>query len=200
MIYNVYLIRHAKTQANFEGRYIGTSDESLNEAGKIQLKKKIMEGYYPEVDKVYASPKKRCSQTAKLIYPDLSIKIVPALSEYDFGEFEGKNYLQLKNNPFYQEWVASGGTVGFPGGEDIQNYKERCCQAFEDIIREMKQDKTLKTALIIHGGSIMAIMENFSPVESVFFDWHVENCEGYRLEIEDELWQKEKIIASCNKL
>ena len=56
----------------------------------------------------------------------------------------------------------------------------------------MKQDKTLKTALIIHGGSIMAIMENFSPVESVFFDWHVENCEGYRLEIEDELWQKEK--------
>ena len=65
--YQIHLIRHAVTKGNLEGRYIGHTDESVCEEGMAQLKD-IMENYgeYPQVDAVFSSPLKRCTETAKI--------------------------------------------------------------------------------------------------------------------------------------
>lgn len=194
MIYNVYLIRHAKTQGNFDGRYAGSADEPLNEAGLRQIVAKVQSGYYPEAEHAYISPMKRCRQTAQQIYPDLPFKAVPGFAEYNFGEFEGKRYQDLRDNLAYQKWIESNGTERAPGGEDIQSYKKRCCQAFEQVVEEIRQGNFRDTALVIHGGTIMAILEEYVPSERSFYDWQVPNCEGYKLVIIDELWKKERII------
>ncbi len=62
----MYLIRHSITYGNTLGRYIGTTDEPLCQEGVELLQKKI----YPGVDAVYASPLKRCTETAEIIYPE----------------------------------------------------------------------------------------------------------------------------------
>lgn len=49
MVYNVYLIRHAKTEDNIKGRYKGASYEPVSEEGISELAAKIQAGYYPKV-------------------------------------------------------------------------------------------------------------------------------------------------------
>ncbi|KUO59415.1 MAG: hypothetical protein APF84_07590 [Gracilibacter sp. BRH_c7a] len=181
MAHNIYLIRHARTQANFEGRYAGSSDECLAEAGISQLMEKVKAGYYPKVDLVYVSPMKRCQQTAHLIYPHLPLKVVPDFAEYDFGEFEGKTYEELKDNPVYKNWVDSEGVDKAPGGENMENYKRRCCEAFEQVLDEIREWGIANTALVVHGGTIMAIMERFGQDEKSFYDWQLPNCGSYKL-------------------
>ena len=47
-------------------------------------------------------------------------------------------------------------------------------------------------ALVIHGGTIMNIMEEYADEERSFYDWHVKNGKGYEVEIDTELWKKER--------
>ena len=60
------LIRHGKTAGNLAGRYIGCrTDEPLCPEGIAQLRM----GRYPAVERVFASPLRRCRETARLLYP-----------------------------------------------------------------------------------------------------------------------------------
>ncbi len=181
MAYNIFLIRHAKTQANFERRYTGSADEPLVEAGISELREKIESVCYPVVDRVYVSPMKRCEHTARLIYPHLPLTVVPGFAEYNFGDFEGKTYGELKDNPAYEKWIGSGGLDKSPGGEDMESYKKRCCLAFEQVLVEIKELGIANTALVVHGGTIMAIMEKHVPGEKGFYDWQVPNCGWHEL-------------------
>lgn len=185
MAYNIYLIRHAKTQANFERRYTGSANEPLAEAGIRELQEKNKAGYYPLVERVYVSPMQRCIQTARLIYPDIVQKVVPGFTEYDFGEFEGKVYEELKDNPVYQKWIESGGTDRAPGGEDIESYKQRCCLALEQVLDEIRKQGLSDTAVVVHGGTIMAILERYVPGEKGFYDWQIPNCGMYKLVVQE---------------
>lgn len=196
----VYFIRHAKTQANMERRYIGSSDESINEVGINQLSEKIRSGYYPEVDRVYTSPMRRCRETAEHIYPMLSLEIVPGFAEYNFGDFEGKTFLELNDDPNYQKWIESGGKDKTPGGEDMHSYKGRCCEAFEHVIEKIIREGIRNSALVIHGGTIMAILERYGESGKGFYDWQVPNCEGYKIVIDVEQWKEQRVIDRINRL
>ena len=43
---------------------------------------------------------------------------------------------------------------------------------------------------MIHGGTIMNIMEEYADRPRAFYEWHVKNGGGYLAELEPELWQK----------
>ncbi len=87
------LVRHGQTLWNQENRIIGTTDQPLNQVGQSQAKEvaiKILD-QYPNVTKVYSSHLKRAHLTADTIAGtlDLSIDLLPALSESSFGDLEG---------------------------------------------------------------------------------------------------------------
>ena len=108
------LIRHGKTAGNLAGRYIGCrTDEPLCPEGIAQLR----EGRYPAVERVFASPLRRCRETARLLYPAMEMEIVEDFRECDFGAFEGLSYADLNGRADYQAWLDSGGEAPFPGGE-----------------------------------------------------------------------------------
>lgn len=130
------LIRHGKTKGNLERRYIGCrTDEELCSDGINELQKYG----YPDVDRVFASPMKRCLQTAGIIYPGKPVQLVDDFRECDFGEFEGYNYEELKDCPAYQAWLASGGELPFPGGESRKDFSARCVKAFAEVIRVLPE-------------------------------------------------------------
>jgi broad specificity phosphatase PhoE len=74
------------------------------------------------VDTVVSSPMKRCVQTAEIYFPGQEPVIQEKLRESDFGLFENKNYEELKDEPEYQKWLDSGGTIPFPGGESHEAF------------------------------------------------------------------------------
>ena len=68
----IVFIRHLKTPGNEKRQYIGRTDEDLSEQAveefKLRQEKSIGE-LYPPVQRIIASPLKRCIRTAELIYP-----------------------------------------------------------------------------------------------------------------------------------
>lgn len=177
----VYLIRHGKTAGNLEGRYIGRTDEPLCGEGIRLLKEKEL----PLVELVYTSPYKRCLETAKILWPEAKQEILTELRESDFGDFEGKNYEELKENAAYQKWIDSNGTIPFPNGEDPKKFRLRCVEGFEKAMRLLQTEGLPRCAVVCHGGTIMSILEVYGRPEKSFYDWQVKNGSGFLLELPD---------------
>ena len=185
------LIRHGKTAGNLLGRYIGSrTDEPLCDEGREGLAGKQL----PEVERLYVSPMKRCVETAEILWPGFDRKKmqkVTDLRECDFGDFENKNYKELSGNGDYQAWIDSNGTLPFPNGESMDAFKSRCLEAFARSVEEVSgaeqewiaSGKTgiFRAGIVVHGGTIMAILEQYGYPKAAYFDYQVKNGCGYRL-------------------
>lgn len=171
----IILIRHLATEGNMKKRYIGITDQPLCEEGFL-----ILEHIkYPSADTLYVSPLRRCRETAKLIYPDMRTYVYEDLRECNFGEFENKSYLELKGNEKYQAWVDSNATLPFPNGESPEAFKKRSIDAFQTIIGECIKTGVKTVALVVHGGTIMSILERFAEPKKDFYHWEIDNGNGY---------------------
>ena len=173
------LIRHGETQGNKLKRYIGKrTDEPLcPEAGNM-----LAQLAYPEVQAVYASPMIRCTQTAGILFPGKKLNIIDELAECDFGEFENKNYQELDGNEHYQSWIDSGGLLPFPGGESREEFKRRNVTGFQKAVNGCLRNGISLAALVVHGGTIMAVLSSLTGGE--YFDFQVKNGEGYETVLE----------------
>ena len=100
----------------------------------------------------------------------------------DFGAFEGKSYMDLREDERYQRWIDSGGTLPFPEGESREDFCLRCERGLQRMIRRVRQmegngeSKTI--GMILHGGTIMALLSRYFGGD--YFDYQVENGKGYR--------------------
>ncbi|NLT10223.1 MAG: histidine phosphatase family protein [Ruminococcus sp.] len=169
----VVFIRHGLTAGNLEKRYIGSTDEPICEEGAIQLRSVE----FPHCDILVCSPMKRCTQTADIVFPSQKFEIEPGFRECDFGDFEGRNYIELTGDPYYQKWIDSGGSLPFPSGEAPEDFKKRCTASFEKLT-EAHMD-THSIAFVVHGGTIMSILEKYAVPGRNYYDWYCENGHGY---------------------
>ena len=180
------LVRHGETQGNKLKRYIGKrTDEPLcPEAGNM-----LAQLAYPEVQAVYASPMIRCTQTAGILFPGKKLNIIDELAECDFGEFENKNYKELSGDPRYQAWIDSNGILAFPGGESKDECATRNLEGFQRAVSACIREEITEAALVVHGGTIMNIMEEYADIQKPFYEWHVRNGGGYEVELDENLWK-----------
>ena len=191
-------IRHGVTRANKEQRYLGKTDESLSEEGIEILESYKMQKRYPDVESLFISPMKRCTETAKIIYPTLCPMIIPEWEEINFGRFEYRNYEELKDDAEYQEWLRSGGTLDFPEGESRNDFALRCKRGFIRMCNEVRKTagrnttpcgdtcmpcgknhvkKPASVGMIVHGGTIMSLLSLYGGTD--YFDYQVPNGRGY---------------------
>lgn len=179
----IVLIRHGPTEGNLKKRYIGRTDEPLSETGIKMLRNKI----YPRAGFLFVSPMKRCKMSAEIIYPLLEYQIIDDFRECDFGKFEGRNYYELSGDADYQAWIDSGGTARFPSGEAPCDFKARCVKAFNAVISQLcGAGEDLTAAFIIHGGTIMSILERYEAAHD-YYRWQCKNGGGYIAEYCDGL-------------
>ena len=174
------LIRHGITKGNIEKRYMGQTDMSLCPEGIKLIEDNAKAGMYPKVDMLFISPLKRCRETAAIIYPDIEPVVIENLKEMDFGDFEGKNYNDLSDNPVYQAFIDSGGELSFPNGENKQDFAKRVMAGLNEAAGLAAGKNAEKFACIIHGGTTMAACSSLGLAE--YFDSIVGN--GGKLEID----------------
>ena len=169
------LIRHGKTAANEERRFIGRTDEPLSENGIAELEKQ-----YPtqlNADAVFASPMKRCIQTAKIIYGADDPVVIDDWKEMDFGSFEMKNHEEMDGDPEYHAWIDSGGTADFPCGETRKDFSERIVKGFEVFVEKCLAADIKNAAAVVHGGTIMALLSFFTGKD--YYSFITKNGSGY---------------------
>lgn len=179
----ITLIRHFMTQGNIERRYIGTTDEPLLPGQQVRRR-------YPAAGAVAVSPLRRCIETAERIYPDVKKYVCRELRECDFGMFENKNYEELKDHPDYQRWLDSGGKLPFPEGEGMDAFCERCVKGFCNMTGRFIEEGCRTAAFVVHGGTIMAVLDRFAHHEEGFYHWQVKNGEGFRVKLDEEQWRR----------
>lgn len=195
-------IRHGMTRANEEHCYLGKTDEPLSEKGIRFLQEKKKKSFFNAPEFLYASPMKRCVQTAEILFRRKPV-LIPEWKEMDFGQFEGKNYEELKDNPDYQKWIDSNGTLPFPGGEPREQFIRRSMEGFDwmmsDILIKSEKNTRIQNGTetqdlknnceteipvvaVVHGGTIMAVLSSLTGGE--YFDFQVKNGEGYETVLE----------------
>lgn len=187
--YRIHFIRHAITVANEEGRYIGITESPVSEKGKKELIEKTEKMVYPDVDKVYVSPLKRCIATASFIYPEGYARVVPELREMNFGEFEGKTVNELMGRPDYKQFLQGGLDNPAPGGESIRKVVERCYEAVQFIIEDMMRNGYKNAAVVTHSGIIMNILSCFGLPKYSQSDLACDFGEGFSVLVTAQLWQ-----------
>ncbi len=186
----IIMLRHFATAGNLQKKYIGITDEPLCTEG-ISILKNVT---YPRVEAAFVSPLIRCRETAKLIYPDIIPTICEDFKECDFGEFENKNYKELLNNESYQLWIDSNGTLPFPMGENPENFKKRCIHEFQKVVEISHKAGYQTIALVIHGGTIMSILDQFSYPKEDYYHWQTENGMGYSADYDEK---EGRIVNIC---
>ena len=170
-------IRHGKTQSNLEHRYIGDTDEPLCPEGVREAQALARGGSLPPtVGLLVSGAALRCRQTVEILFPGIKPAICP-MAEIDFGIFKDKNAEELLGDREYERWLETGCMGDIPGGDSVSEFNARSREAFRQIAEPYGVETT---ALVIHGGNIMAIMEHFAVPKQGFFDYKIPNC-GYIL-------------------
>lgn len=184
----VYLIRHGVTKGNLEHRYVGSTEEVLlPEADEPLLSlKKRLEKDGCRKSHLLVSPMLRCRQSAEILFPGEKQTVVEDFRECDFGTFEYKNYEELNGKADYQRFLDSMGEAPFPGGESKKEFSKRCSSAFEGELRKLMSEEA-EVVFVVHGGTIMAVLDRFSEPHRDYYDWQIGNAEGFRAEVTEEV-------------
>ena len=144
------LIRHGKTLENTSGIIMGQLPGTLSREAIEQAKKLRNKIIDYEIDAVYSSDLKRCTDTARILTSNtiLTITLDPRLRKISFGAYQGKRY-----NAIQEDYTANM-DLSFPKGESNNSMINRTIAAINDIF-EKHRDQTV--LVVTHSGPIAAI-------------------------------------------
>lgn len=123
------LARHGETEWNVEEVFRGQIDLELNQTGakQAELLAESLSGV--KIEAIYSSPLKRALKTAEAIARRHKFKVQtsPGLTDCDFGDWQGLSLREVKDRyrKLYQQWVESPQLVQIPGGESLDEVRER---------------------------------------------------------------------------
>ncbi|MEI2281185.1 histidine phosphatase family protein [Paenibacillus polysaccharolyticus] len=183
---SIVLIRHGTTQWNVEKKYLGHTDIGLLPDAQEELAQLREQCRDLTWNVVYCSDLLRCRQTLAHIAPQLieQAKFDSRLRENDFGQWEGLNYEQLKDNLLYRDWIDDPHKVTPPEGEAWQTFAERVDSfLYEQIWSEHSHENSHKTLIVSHGGVIRYMMSRL--IHGVgFWDTHVIPGQAIQVDLE----------------
>ncbi len=139
MVTRIILVRHGQTAWNRDERIRGRSDIPLDETGLEQARAtaRYIAARWP-LTAVYASPLQRAMDTARAIAAAQGLKAQPmdGLLDLSFGEWEGLPIpeVQARYPDLWQAWMTAPHTVRFPGGESLDDVRERSMAALQDVV------------------------------------------------------------------
>lgn len=138
----LYIGRHGKTQWNTEKRMQGRQDSPLTQEGigHAQALARQLDG---KVTKLLVSPLGRAQHTAEIVADRISVavKTVAAFSEMDFGVFEGKREVDMRelHPEFYEtreQSLEDKLVTRYPGGENYVDVHKRILQPIQELLEE----------------------------------------------------------------
>lgn len=198
--YYIHFICHGDIDETLKGKYIGTTNVSLSDKRKMELKRLDHNMKYPGGTALFTSPLKRCKETCEIIYPNLKPLVIDKLSECNFGEWEGKTAKELENDENFKKWIGGSSDVKPPRGESSADFTRRICLIFEDIVKGLMTTGTTESIIVTHGGVIMTLLSIYGLPQAKPFDWVMDGGYGYSVRITPLLWQRDKVCEVYQKI
>lgn len=144
----IILARHGETEWNVEEVFRGRIDIELNETGRRQAELLAESLSELKIEAVYSSPLKRALNTARAIArrQRLEVEVSPGLIDCDFGQWQGLPLREVreKDKELYRQWAESPQLVKIPGGESLDEVRERALGMVNEVMAE-------------HGGRVVLV-------------------------------------------
>lgn len=140
----LYLMRHAQTLFNVQGRTQGWSDSPLTQKGINDAVKagKSLKAKQISCNAYYSSTQERASDTLELLFPGQKYSRLKGLKEMNFGVYEGhSNYLEpLDKRTYFTKF----------GGESSQQVSERMYQSLSECLNQHDKVFALSHGAAMH--------------------------------------------------
>lgn len=179
------LIRHGATALQAEHRYQGVTDAPLSAEGRAAL-----HAAEDLPTRVIVTPLRRTQETAEILFPGIPQIVVPGLQEMNFGQFEGRNYIEMEHDPEYLAWVDGMCLGQCPGGESKADYLQRVTTAFTALLDQALVEHWQDLVIVAHGGTHMALLEQFGAEQRDYYAWQLPCGHGYLLDA--SAWQPDR--------
>lgn len=154
----LWLLRHAQSEWNQEGRWQGQADTPLSDLGRQQahrVGKRLRR--YP-ITQIISSDAQRAMETARVVgsYLRLAPAPDPGLRESDIGVWAGLTTPEIKAR-FPEEWAAMNARadVRRGGGETYSELRARTLAVAQEVTARYHGQNIL---LVSHGASIRALI------------------------------------------
>jgi alpha-ribazole phosphatase len=153
-----YIIRHAETIANTDGKIIGHEDSPLSLKGKIELKKLSKRFVNISFDKIYSSNLGRAKQTSEILVNFIgyskNVVYTAQLREINYGKLSGLNKDAVsKMYPLYHKDIDFKN----PSGESFRDLYIRIIKFIKKL-----EDKDGTYLIVTHAGGVRAIYSYFT--------------------------------------
>jgi len=117
----LWLIRHGETEWSLSGAHTGRTDLPLTEHGRKQAEAIRRELGGRKFVLVLTSPLERARETCALAGYGGSAQFEDNLHEWDYGDYEGRTTLQIRQEaPYWSLWKD-----GVPNGETVEQVASR---------------------------------------------------------------------------
>ncbi len=141
----IILARHGETDLNAGEIFRGLTDVELNETGLRQAE--LLGAYLgnEKIDIIYSSPLKRAVKTAEAIARPhaLDVNTIRNLIDFDYGEWQGLPLKEIKEKypELYRDWQDTPEQVRIPGGESLEDVRNRVMPFVEDAVMRCGEGK-----------------------------------------------------------
>ncbi|MGB5823909.1 MAG: histidine phosphatase family protein [Proteocatella sp.] len=172
---SIYLIRHARTNANRTGRLCGKSESELLDSEDVimnEISNKIEKFTNPVV---ISSPSMRAQITAKTL--GYEVMTNEGLHEFDFGDFEGMTFKEIEDNhpEEFHQICENGINYKYPNGEGLEVFINRVSLAYEDIIKAYGDKDEI--VIVSHGGVMQALISYIlTKSDALYWNFKIKNC------------------------
>ncbi|MFP6627627.1 MAG: histidine phosphatase family protein [Myxococcota bacterium] len=152
----IVLVRHGETVGQSSIRYYGATDVALSDRGREQVREAALALPGDAFDLVLTSPLSRAWESARMLAPNGSVRILDEFREIDFGRWEGLTADEIRaRDPIrYQDWQQGRPGFEYPDGERRADFQARV-----DLAVEAMGAGGLRSILVVvHKGVIRAIV------------------------------------------
>jgi broad specificity phosphatase PhoE len=138
MTTTVMLVRHAQTNSNVTGYYMGWSEEDLDEVGYAQAHRLSARLASLPIASVYTSPLHRAHTTAAILTQPHRLKpeVLDDLIEVRLGDWQGlgADKVKLMWPELWRQLRIDPSDVTVPNGESFRQLTERAIRAFNTVV------------------------------------------------------------------
>ncbi|MEM7409896.1 MAG: histidine phosphatase family protein [Myxococcota bacterium] len=153
----IVLLRHGNTVGDSHERFHGSSDVSLSDEGRGQVRAAGLAMATEVFDLVVSSPLSRAWQSASMLAGGQPVRLMPEFREIHFGRWEGltAQEIQERDPALYQAWQEGAADFGFPNGEPLDAFRTRVLAGLD----QLKNSGAANILVVAHKGVIRTIVQ-----------------------------------------
>ncbi|HJL16600.1 MAG TPA: histidine phosphatase family protein [Sandaracinaceae bacterium LLY-WYZ-13_1] len=149
----LFLVRHAESTWNAEGRWQGQSDPPLSPRGRLQARSLAARFFGAALERALCSDLSRAAETAAAL--GATPEPEPRLREIDVGDWAGLPRAEVAERfPEQVRGLRAGEPVRIGGGESMEEFESRVDALVDELRARHAGERVLA---VTHGGVVRAL-------------------------------------------